>query len=116
MNSFNRKQTLYESNAENNNQPGNTIKRLYKDNYNGKKNQVCLNNLNKLNDEINISWKILKEKPLKIQRYEKKETENLSTSNNDTLARFQSLNTKITLDSSNSQDFINQNLFFQRIL
>ena len=34
----------------------------------------------------------------------KKEIEELSTSYNDTQARSQSLNTKITLDSSNSQD------------
>ena len=80
---------------------------MYKDNYNGKKNQVCLNNLNKLNDEINISWEILKEKPVEIQRNEKKETGNLSASNIDPLTRSQSLNLKIILDSSNSQDFIN---------
>ena len=56
--------------------------------------------------EINITLEMLEEKPFAIQRNEKKETGNLSTSNNDTLTRSQSLRKKIILDSSNSQDFI----------
>ena len=43
-------------------------------------------------DEINITLEMLEEKPMEIQRNEKKEIENLSTSNNDTQARSQSLN------------------------
>ena len=49
---------------------------------------------------------MLEEKPLQMQFNEKKEIENLSTSNNDTQACSQSLNTKIILDSSNSQELI----------
>ena len=43
-------------------------------------------------DEINITLEMLEEKPMEIQRNEKKEIENLSTSNNDTQARSQPLN------------------------
>ena len=50
---------------------------------------------------------MLKEKPVEIQRNEKKETGNLSASNIDPLTRSQSLNLKIIFDSSNDQDFIN---------
>lgn len=49
---------------------------------------------------------MLEEKPLQMQFNEKKEIENLSTSDNDTQACSQSLNIKIILDSSNSQEFI----------
>lgn len=57
-------------------------------------------------DEINITLDMFEEKPLQMQFNEKKEIGNLSTSNNDTLTRSQSLNSKIILDSSNSQEFI----------
>lgn len=58
-------------------------------------------------DEINITLDMFEEKPLQMQFNEKKEIENLSTSDNDTQARSQSLKPKIILDSSNSQEFIN---------
>ena len=57
-------------------------------------------------EEINITLEMLEEKPLTIQRNEKKETGNLCTSNNDTLTRSQSLSKKIILGSSDSQEFI----------
>ena len=57
-------------------------------------------------DETDITLEMLEEKPLIIQRNEKKEIENLSTSNNDTQARSQSLNKEVILDSSNGQEFI----------
>ena len=38
---FKKEKTLYESNAEKNNQPGNTIKRFKNNTYINKKNQVC---------------------------------------------------------------------------
>ncbi len=57
-------------------------------------------------DEINITQELLEERPLVIQGNKEKEIENLSTSDNDTQACSQSLNTKIILASVNSQEFI----------
>ena len=47
---------------------------------------------------------MLEERPLVIQGNKEKEIGNLSTSNNDTLTRSQSLSRKIIFDSSNSQE------------
>ena len=49
---------------------------------------------------------MLEERPLVIQGNKGKEIGNLSTSNNDTLTRSQSLSRKIIFDSSNSQEVI----------
>lgn len=49
---------------------------------------------------------MLEERPLVIQGNKEKEIGNLSTSNNDTLTRSQSLSRKIIFDSSNSQEVI----------
>ena len=65
-------------------------------------------------DEINITLNMLEEKPLQMQFNEKKEIEELSTSYNDTQARSQSLKPKIILDSSNSQEFINNLNFLSK--
>ena len=56
-------------------------------------------------DEINITLEMLEEKPLAIQ-YKEKEIRELSTSNNDTQTRSQSLVRKNILNSSNSQEVI----------
>lgn len=58
-------------------------------------------------NEVNITLEMLGEAPLVIQEGEKKEIGNLSPSNNDKLTRSQSLFKRITIDSSNSHDIIN---------
>lgn len=57
-------------------------------------------------NEINITLEMLEEKPLLLQQHKGKKIVNLSTSNNDTLTRSQSLNSKITLNSTNSQEVL----------
>ena len=52
------------------------------------------------------SMEMLEENPLIIQQNKEKEIGNLSTSNNDTLTRSQSLNSEDILDTSNSQEII----------
>lgn len=61
-----------------------------------------------LSDYNNVAAGIncLQKMKLSLSVIEKKEIENLSTSNNDTQARSQSLNEETILDSSNSQEFI----------
>ena len=49
---------------------------------------------------------MLEENPLIIQQNKEKEIGHLSTSNNDTLTRSQSLNSEDILDTSNSQEII----------
>lgn len=58
-------------------------------------------------EEINITLKMLEEDTDVIQKDEKKEIEDLSTSKNDMESWSQSLEQKIILNSSNSQDIIN---------